>query len=1204
MDLGSIAASMLLNISNFTNQLELAESQAQKFAEKTSKSMDVGSAMTNVGKKATMALTVPILGLTAAAIKVGNDFEYQMDRVAAIAGATGDELKKMNDQAITLGADTAFSALEAAEGMENLASAGFLTNEIMAAMPGVLDLAAVSGGDVAMASEAMASSLRAFGLEAGQAGHVADIFAKAAADTNAEAADMAYAMKYVAPVAHAMGISIEETAAAIGIMSDAGIKGSQAGTTLRGALTRLTKPTKAMNESMEELGISFFDAEGNMLPLVDQIGILRDATSDLTQEERNRHLVTLYGQNSLSGMLALIDSGPDKLNALTESLINSDGAAADMAEQMMGNTKMAIEEMFGAFESVGIIVQQILAPAITAVANAIGSIAQRFVSATPLAQRMIVIFVGMVAALGPLLIIVGTAITTFAKLKIAFAILGKAAITTTGWIGLIVLAVYALVAVFMLAYTNSEKFRNFINAIIPTLKVGLALAIEYSILALQKLGEILVIVGKWLMEVFGIALEYVREGLEKAGPLLATLADAFRNLMSSGIEKVSEWIEKIRDALDGKLGAAIEFVSTQMDKMGGAFGKIGAVAGALGGILVKIAIAVLGLSGPWGKLATVVGTFLIMWAKTGELNADGVTQVFDNINETITSAADMISTYLPQFVEIGMNILMKLIDGLVAAMPMVVEVIVQVFTVLTETIVTLLPMILEVGLTILLALIEGIVAALPQVVSAIVTILEFIVQALVTALPLIVDTGMTILTALLDGIVAALPEIIGAVLLVITTLVTMIIQLLPMILQAGMSILMAIGEGILAMLPVLIETAITIILALLDVIITLLPTVIESGISILLAIVQGLISMIPTLLAAIMQILVALLGALISFLPQILSAGVQLLMALVKGILQILPQLISAGLRLIGMLLVTIIKFAPQLLAAGIQLIWELIKGIVSLIGTIISSAADLGESLTSTILGFGAKMLSAGITLIAELISGIAGKVGDVLNKGIEIGKSAVEGVSGFASDMNTAAKDMVQGFINGIGEKISGVVDKAREMASSAVDTVKGWLNIASPSKLMATLGRYTGEGFVNGLGDMVSKTRDVALDMAKTVSDNMSKIELDLPEDSMMSSIRGAMSKVQDAMGTSIALPELQVVANAANATLASYPDVNSFNGDDGAIKPKQVESASTNEGSVYIDTIVVRSDDDVDKITQGLYNNSKEKLSALGSTKKKD
>lgn len=310
----------------------------------------LGGMLATAAKAATAAFTAAGV----AAVKVGADFEAQMSRVKAISGATTQEFEQLWELAKQLGADTAFSASEAAAGMENLASAGFSANEIMGAMPGLLDLAAVSGGDVAAASEIAASALNAFGLEASEAGHVADVFARAAADTNAETADMGDAMKYVAPVAKAMGISLEEAAAAIGIMSDAGVKGSQAGTSLRGALSRLAKPTEQMMLTMQSLGVSFYDSEGNMISLKDQISVLKGSFEGLTQEQRNQALVTLYGQESLSGMLALIEAGPDQFDALTQSLINSDGAAAEMAATMQDNLKGALEGIGGQLETFGI----------------------------------------------------------------------------------------------------------------------------------------------------------------------------------------------------------------------------------------------------------------------------------------------------------------------------------------------------------------------------------------------------------------------------------------------------------------------------------------------------------------------------------------------------------------------------------------------------------------------------------------------------------------------------------------------------------------------------------------------------------------------------------------------------------------------------------------------------------------------------------
>lgn len=296
-----------------------------------------------------------LAGVATAAAKTGADFESQMSRVKAISGATGEEFEKLKAQAIELGAETSFLASQAAEGMENLAAAGFTTMETMEAMPGLLDLAAASGEDLASSSDIAASALRGFGMEASEAGHVADVLAENANRTNSSVAETGEAMKYVAPLARAAGLSFEETAAAIGIMANAGIQGSQAGTTLRGAISRLSKPTDDMQNAMDDLGISFYDANGKMKSLSEQVGMLKDAMSGMTDEQKNSYLVTLYGQEALSGMLALINEGSDSLSALTEAYEVCDGSAKKAAETMQDNLSGAVEQLKGSAESLGIV---------------------------------------------------------------------------------------------------------------------------------------------------------------------------------------------------------------------------------------------------------------------------------------------------------------------------------------------------------------------------------------------------------------------------------------------------------------------------------------------------------------------------------------------------------------------------------------------------------------------------------------------------------------------------------------------------------------------------------------------------------------------------------------------------------------------------------------------------------------------------------
>ncbi len=401
-------------IANTEYKLKQLQVQASKWTkagesleEFSNKVTRISEKIDGLGSNLTTGLTLPILAIGTAATTVGNEFEAKMSKVQAIAGATKEQLEKLTDQAIELGAKTSFSSSQVADAMENLASAGFDTNEIMKAMPGLLDLAASSGAELANAAEITASAIRGFGLEANVSTHVADVFAEAAARTNAQTEDMGEAMKYVAPVAKAVGLSIEETAAAIGIMSDAGVKGSQAGTTLRGGLTRIVKPTKMVRDAMEMLGVEFYNSKGKMKSLTEIIQTLQEHTKGLSDETKNQALAQIFGTEALSGMLALVNRGSHELEGMTKSFKECDGAAAKMAETMLDNTAGSLESLSGSFESAGIAIQKALSPQIRDLAKWIQGLVDKFTELSSEEQQNIVKNALLVASIGPAIKIVG-----------------------------------------------------------------------------------------------------------------------------------------------------------------------------------------------------------------------------------------------------------------------------------------------------------------------------------------------------------------------------------------------------------------------------------------------------------------------------------------------------------------------------------------------------------------------------------------------------------------------------------------------------------------------------------------------------------------------------------------------------------------------------------------------------------------------------
>lgn len=430
IELAPLVVEVNAKLDNFNNGMDKVEQKGEQTAKSaTSRLNKIGSGLEKVGGKLTTHVSVPLVAVGTIAAKTGMDFEAEMSRVKAISGATGDQFKMLEDQALSLGQSTAFSASEVAEGMENLASAGFSTNEIMEAMPGLLDLAASSGEDLATSSEIAASTLRGFGLEASKTGHVADVLAKNAAATNAAVADTGEAMKYIAPNARAAGLSLEEVTAAIGELANAGIKGSQAGTTLRSALVRLAKPSDPAATAMERIGFTAFDSSGKMKSLATIIGELNEKTKNLTDEQKQNTIATIFGTEALSGMTVLMQGGKEGLTDLTEQFKNCDGAAKEMAETMQDNTKATIEQAGGALETASIKMLNIVAPAIKDVADGIGDLADKFSALSPETQELI-LKMGMVAiAAGPVISTVGKGVTLFSKLT---PLVTSAGIATAG----------------------------------------------------------------------------------------------------------------------------------------------------------------------------------------------------------------------------------------------------------------------------------------------------------------------------------------------------------------------------------------------------------------------------------------------------------------------------------------------------------------------------------------------------------------------------------------------------------------------------------------------------------------------------------------------------------------------------------------------------------------------------------------------------
>lgn len=444
-----------------------------------------GDSVTSAGK-AVMPASMAVAGLGAAAVKTAADFDSSMSKVAAVSGATGDDLDALRDKAREMGAKTKFSASEAADAMNYMAMAGWKTEDMLEGIEGIMNLAAASGEDLATTSDIVTDALTAFGLSAQDSGHFADILAAASSNANTNVSMMGETFKYCAPIAGALGFSAEDTAEAIGLMANAGIKGSQAGTALRTIMNNLTGDIKLSGSALGEVTIATTNANGSMRDLSDILSDCRGAFAQLSESEQAAAAEALVGKNAMSGFLALMNAGEGDIEKLSTAIANCDGTAERMAETMQDNLAGQLTILKSQLQELAISFGEMLMPAIRAIVSKIQAFVDKLNHMSEGQQKAILTIGLMVAALGPLLVIIGTVISKvgvamqgFVRLASGVKKLGVAVKAGTGVFGKLgaalggisapVIAVVAIIAVLIAAFKHlwdtNEEFRNAITAI-------------------------------------------------------------------------------------------------------------------------------------------------------------------------------------------------------------------------------------------------------------------------------------------------------------------------------------------------------------------------------------------------------------------------------------------------------------------------------------------------------------------------------------------------------------------------------------------------------------------------------------------------------------------------------------------------------------------------------------------------------------------
>lgn len=476
MQVGDLSVRLGLDIGDLTRGLEKAKADLSGFGQK----------MKDVGKNLSLKVTAPIAAIGGVAAKAGMDFQAAMSEVSAISGASGNEFAALEAKAKEMGATTKFSASEAADGLKYMAMAGWDTSKMLDGLEGIMMLAASSGEDLGMVSDIVTDAMTAFGMEAARAGEFADTLAAAASSSNTNVGMLGESFKYVAPVAGALGYTAKDTAIALGLMANAGIKGTQSGTAMRSMLTRMIKPTKESGDAMDALGIKMTNADGTMKSFAEVMGDLRAAFKHLDPDQKAFYAAQIAGQEAMSGLLAIVNTSDEDFNNLSESINGSTGAAKKMSEVMIDNLAGDITILKSGLEGLAIQIFEAIMPALRDMVQGLQGVVGKLSKLSPGMQKFLIVTAAVAAAIGPLLIVVGMmaqglgaiigvagAVSgALAAAGGAAGIFGGALAVITGPIGIAIAAIAGLVAAGVLLYKNWDEIKAFSGKLWGDLKKG------------------------------------------------------------------------------------------------------------------------------------------------------------------------------------------------------------------------------------------------------------------------------------------------------------------------------------------------------------------------------------------------------------------------------------------------------------------------------------------------------------------------------------------------------------------------------------------------------------------------------------------------------------------------------------------------------------------------------------------------------------
>lgn len=645
-------------------------SSEAKAAGKSIKS--AGDTIANAGSKMTKSVTVPIAGVGVAAVKTAADYESAMSNVQAITGATGDDFKKLTQLGKDLGASTAWSAQECAEAMQYTGMAGWTAQQNIDGLKGILDLASASGTELARTSDIMTDAISAFGYKASDSAKFADVMTKACTAANVSVDTLGESYKYCGAICGTMGYSIDEVTTSLAVMGNMGIKGSQAGTALKNAISNMAAPTKNMKAAMDDLGISITNQDGSMKSWGDVIKNLQGSFKGLSQDQQAAYAKQLFGKESMAGMLAIINTSTKDYNALADSIKNSGGAANDAAQTQLNNLNGQLTLLKSALEGAAITIGDKLLPYIKSAVTWVQKATDWFNGLSDAQVNTIMKIAGVVAAIGPAIMIfgkltsgIGQAVLTFGKISGAIAKAGGVLGLITSPAGIVIGVLAGVAAAAFLIIKNWDKVKPAVmkvkdafTSIMPSIKQTIANAISAAMPIITTLVKTFkdiipkaINVAKTVIAAITPVIKTVVNTVSAIIPIIAKTFVSVAQKLTPAVKTIANVVKAAIPVIGKLFAAAFTFVGNTITKV---MPYINRIAKVIGSVLV---FAVKAVSPVVQKMAS---TFSIVFTSVFNIVSKIVNKlkpVFNGIGIVIKAVMAVVKTEITTAFRIAANVI-------------------------------------------------------------------------------------------------------------------------------------------------------------------------------------------------------------------------------------------------------------------------------------------------------------------------------------------------------------------------------------------------------------------------------------------------------------------------------------------------------------------------------------------------------------------